>query len=132
MRNLIKLIGQLFSKSCDPSVVRGRIIDGRVLELYPELTDSPTNTLEEACVLSAIFALRYLSREIAANVESVDVRFRRYSTRSLADGPIFQYWKFGDAQKRWINPHDKVPTSSTHDSRSRTRSATHTYPYYDI
>lgn len=81
MRNLIKLIGQLFSKSCDPSVVRGRIIDGRVLELYPELTDSPTNTLEEACVLSAIFALRYLSREIAANVESVDVRFRRYSTR---------------------------------------------------
>jgi hypothetical protein len=56
-------------------VVCGRVIEGRVLELYQELTDSPTSALEEACVLSAIFALRYLSRDIAANVEQIDVSF---------------------------------------------------------
>jgi len=73
--------GQLFSKSRGASVVCGRIIEGRVLELYRELTDSPSKALEEACVLSGIFALRYLSRDLAANVEPVDVRFRPYSAR---------------------------------------------------
>ena len=87
MRNL-SFVGQLFSKSRGRSVVCGRIIEGKVLELYQELTDSPTNSLEEVCVLSAIFALRYLSRDLAANVESVDVRFRRSSVESLIDGLI--------------------------------------------
>lgn len=72
----------LFSKSRGTSVVCGRVIEGRVLELYQELTDSPTSALEEVCILSAIFALRYLSRDLAANVEQID------------------YWKFGDGQKR--------------------------------
>jgi hypothetical protein len=53
-------------------VVCGRIIEGRVLELYQELADPPTKALEESCVLSAIFALRYLSRDLAANVEQID------------------------------------------------------------
>jgi hypothetical protein len=74
---------QLFSKSRGPSVVCGRIIEGRILELYQELTDSPTNALEEACVLSAIFALRYLSRDLAANIEPIDVSFRRHSREEL-------------------------------------------------
>jgi hypothetical protein len=85
----------LFSKSRGPSVVCGRIIEGRILELYQELTDSPTNALEEACVLSAIFALRYLSRDLAANIEPID------------------YWSFGDEQKRRFNPSQKPPTSPT-------------------
>lgn len=93
-------------------MVLGRIIEGRVLELYQELTDSPSNGLEEACILSAIFALRHLTRDLAANVESVDVRFRGYSARSLADGPSFQYWKFGDDKKRWLNPSPKAPTAA--------------------
>jgi len=75
-------IWQLFSKSHGPSVVCGRIIEGRILELYQELTDSSTSALEEACVLSGIFALRYLSRDLAGNVEPIDVRFRRYFARS--------------------------------------------------
>jgi hypothetical protein len=54
-------------------VVCGRVIEGRVLELYRELADSPTAALEELCILSAIFALRYLSRDLAANVEQIDV-----------------------------------------------------------
>jgi hypothetical protein len=83
----LRPIGQLFSKSRGQSVICGRIIEGRVLELYQELTDSPTNALEEACVLSAIFALRYLSREIAANIEPVDVSHCRQSAGSLTDGP---------------------------------------------
>ena len=82
---ILSLPGQLFSKSRGTSAVCGRIIEGRVLELYRELTDSPTKTLEEACVLSGIFALRYLSRDLAANVESVDVRFRPHSARVLAN-----------------------------------------------
>ena len=73
--------GQLFCKSRGASVVCGRIIEGRVLELYQELTDSPSKPLEEACVLSGIFALRYLSRDLAANVEPVDVRLCPYSAR---------------------------------------------------
>lgn len=44
-----------------------------MLELYRELADSPTAALEEACVLSAIFALRYLSRDLAASVGPTDV-----------------------------------------------------------
>ena len=55
-------------------MVCGRVVEGRVLELYPELTDSPTASLQEACILSAVFALRYLSRDLAANVEQIDVR----------------------------------------------------------
>lgn len=81
------LIWQLFSKSRGSSVVCGRVIEGRVLELYRELSDSPTNALEEACVLSAIFALRYLSRDMAASVGPMDVRFRGDFARSLTDGP---------------------------------------------
>jgi len=81
----------LFSKSRGSSVVCGRVIKGRVLELYRELADSPTAALEEACVLSAIFALRYLSRDIAANVEPVD------------------YFKYGDENKRQFHPR---PTSA--------------------
>ena len=84
---ILSLTTQLFSKSRGPSVVCGRIIEGRVLELYRELTDSPSKALEEACVLSGIFALRYLTRDIAANVEPVDVRFRPYSARGLTDDP---------------------------------------------
>jgi len=84
---LLNLTGQLFSKSRGPSVVCGRIIEGRVLELYRELTDSPSKTLEEACVLSGIFALRYLSRDLAANVEPVDVRFRPYPARISTNDP---------------------------------------------
>ena len=64
---------QLFSKSRGPSVVCGRIIEGRVLELYQELSDSLSKSLEDVCVLSGIFALRYLSRDQAANVEHIDV-----------------------------------------------------------
>lgn len=78
----LRLIWQLFSKSRGPSVVCGRIIEGRVLELYQELGDSPTKALEEACVLSAIFALRYLSRDLAANVEQVDASFLSDFARS--------------------------------------------------
>lgn len=70
-------------------MVCGRIVEGRVLELYQELADSPTKALEEACVLSAIFALRYLSRDLAANVESIDASFLLDFTRSLTDGMIF-------------------------------------------
>jgi len=84
---ILSLTGQLFSKSRGTSVVCGRIIEGRVLELYRELTDSPSKSLEEACVLSGIFALRYLSRDLAANVEPVDVRFHLYFARSLANNP---------------------------------------------
>ena len=91
-------------------MVLGRIIEGRVLELYQELSDSPSNALEEACILSAIFALRHLSRDLAANVESVDVRPHHHSARSLIDGLKLQYWKFGDDKKRWLNPSPKVPT----------------------
>lgn len=76
----------LFSKHRGSSVVCGRVIEGRVLELYPELTDSPTASLQEACILSAIFALRYLSRDLAANVEQID------------------YWKFGDGKNSSFHP----------------------------
>lgn len=65
----LMLVGQLFLKSRGSSVICGRVIRGRVLELYQELTDP----LVEACILSAIFALRYLSRDLAANVEQIDV-----------------------------------------------------------
>lgn len=68
-------------------MVCGRVIEGRVLELYQELTDSLTDTLEDACTLSAIFALRYLSRDLAANVEQIDVRFRCDLSGSRTDGP---------------------------------------------
>ena len=74
-------------KSRGSSEVCGRVIEGRILELYLELTDSLTKALEEACVLSAIFALRYLSRDLAANVEQIDVRFSCDFTRSYTDGP---------------------------------------------
>lgn len=90
-------------------MVCGRVIEGRVLELYQELTDS--NTLEEACILSAIFALRYLSRDLAANVEQIDVNFCCDLPRSHADGPNSQYWKFGDGKKRSFDPSQKSPSS---------------------
>jgi len=103
----------LFSKSRDPPVVCGRIIEGRILELYSELSDSPTKTLEEACVLSAIFALRYLSRDIAANADPAD---------------NCQSWWFESQQKQ--SSSHRPPTSPTQDSRSH--NATHGYPYHDI
>lgn len=89
------------------------MIEGRVLELYRELSDSPTNALEEACVLSAIFALRYLSRDMAASVGPMDVRFRGDFARSWTDGPNYQYWRYGDEQKRRPNPSQKSPSSPT-------------------
>ena len=64
-------------------MVFGRIIEGRVLELYEELADSPAKALEEKCVLSAIFALRYLSRDIAANVEPIDASSLRDFAREV-------------------------------------------------
>lgn len=79
----LRLVGQLFLKSRGSSVVCGRVIEGRVLELYQVLTDA----LEETCILSAIFALRYLSRDLAANVEPIDVSFCYGWSRSCADGP---------------------------------------------
>ena len=82
----LSLTLQLFSKARGPSVVCGRIIEGRVLELYQELSDSLTKSLEEVCVLSGIFALRYLSRDQAANVEHVDVSLLSDLGRTRADG----------------------------------------------
>ena len=111
-RNLT-LVGQLLLKTRGSSVVCGRVIEGRVLELYQELTDSLTNALEEACVLSAIFALRYLSRDLAANLEQIDVSVRCDLSRSCTDGPGPQYWKFGDGQKRSFDTSQKSPSSPT-------------------
>jgi hypothetical protein len=106
----LRFVRQLLRKSRGSSVVCGRVIEGRVLELYRELSDSPTNTLEETCILSAIFALRYLSRDLAANVEQIDVSFPYDFSRSCTDGRSSQYWKFGDGQKRF-DPSQKSPSS---------------------
>ena len=124
----LRCITQLFSKSHGSSIICGRIIEGRVLELYQELTDSPTKTLEEACVLSGIFALRYLSRDIAANVEPIDVSPRSRSLRKSTQGATFQYWRFGDETRR--HPSHKPPTSPTREPRSQ--NSTHAHPCHDI
>lgn len=92
-------------------MVCGRVIEGKVLELYRELTDSPTDTLLEACVLSAIFALRYLSRDIAANLEQADVGFYSGFSSGRSDVPNSQYWKFGDEKNPLFSPSQKRPFS---------------------
>lgn len=80
-------------------MVCGRIIEGRVLELYQELSDSLTKSLEELCVLSGVFALRYLSRDLAANVEHVDVSLLViWGELELTERT--QYWRYGDEPRR--------------------------------
>lgn len=109
LRNL-RPFDQLLLKSRGSPVVCGRVIGGRVLELYQELSDSPATTLE-ACILSAIFALRYLSRDLAANVEPIDVGSSRAFSSNSTDGPSSQYWNFGDGHKRSFDPSQKSPSS---------------------